>query len=55
MQDRIDAMEAEVEAHDVLEDPKKASLEERFRRLERGETSDGLDDEIAALKARLKK
>lgn len=55
MQDRIDAMEAEVEAHDVIEDPKKHSLEERFRKLERGETGDGLEDELAALKARLKK
>ena len=48
-------MEAEVEAHDVIEDPKKNSLEERFRKLERGETGDGLEDELAALKARLKK
>ena len=55
MQERIDAMEAEVEAHDVIEDPKKNSLEERFRKLERGETGDGLEDELAALKARLKK
>lgn len=55
MQERIDAMEAEVEAHDVINDPKKADIEERFRKLERGETRDTLDDEIAALKARLKK
>ena len=55
MQERIEAMEAEVEAHDVIEDPKKHSLEERFRKLERGETGDGLEDELAALKARLKK
>lgn len=54
MQDKIDAMEAEVEAADIVDDPKKAALEERFRRLERGDTKDHLDDELAALKARLK-
>lgn len=54
MADKIDAMEAEVEATDLLVDPKKAQLEERFRRLERGESKDQLDDELAALKARLK-
>lgn len=55
MQDRIDKMESEVEAQDILVDPKKADIEERFRRLERGETRDGLEDELAALKSRLKK
>ena len=54
MQDKIDAMEAEVEAADIVDDPKKAALEERFRRLERGDTKDALDDELAALKNRLK-
>jgi phage shock protein A len=54
MQDKIDAMEAEVEAADIVDDPKKAALEERFRRLERGDTKDALDDELSALKARLK-
>ena len=48
------AMEAEVEASDIIDDPKKAALEERFRRLERGDTKDALDDELAALKNRLK-
>ncbi len=55
MQDRIAAMEAEVEAHEVLDDPKKVDLEERFRRLERGESSEQMEDELAALKSRLKK
>jgi phage shock protein A len=55
MQEKIENLEAEAEAHDLLVDPKKAELEERFRRLERGEKKDELDDEIAALKARLKK
>lgn len=54
MQEKIDAMEAEVEAADIVDDPKKAALEERFRRLERGDTKDALDDELAALKSRLK-
>jgi phage shock protein A len=55
MQEKIENLEAEAEAHDLLVDPKKAELEDRFRRLERGEKKDELDDEIAALKARLKK
>lgn len=55
MQDKIDGMEAEVEAHNLLDDPKRAEIEERFRKLERGETKDALDDELAALKRRLKK
>lgn len=54
MQDRIENMEAEVEAHNIIDDPKKADLEERFRKLERGETTDALEDELAALKKKLK-
>jgi len=54
MQEKIDSLEAEVEASDVLVDPKKADIEERFRKLERGETTDTLDDELAAMKNRLK-
>jgi phage shock protein A len=50
----VAADEAEVEASDVLVDPKKADIEERFRKLERGETTDSLDDELAAMKNRLK-
>ncbi len=55
MQGKIEDMEAEVEAHNILDDPKRAEVEEKFRRLERGETKDQLDDELAALKRRLKK
>jgi len=55
MQDRIANMEAEVEAHEVLQDPAKADLEERFRRLERGDSKDALEDDLAALKSRLRK
>lgn len=54
MQEKIESLEAEAEASDLLVDPKKADLEERFRKLERGETADTLDDELAALKSRLK-
>lgn len=54
MQGRIEDMEAQVEAHNILDDPKRAEIEERFRKLERGETHDQLDDELAALKRRLK-
>ncbi|MDP3278967.1 MAG: PspA/IM30 family protein [Deltaproteobacteria bacterium] len=55
LQERVEGLEAEAEAHTILDDPKKADLEERFRRLEKGESKDQLDDDIAALKARLKK
>jgi phage shock protein A len=55
MQDKIENLEAEAEAHGLLDDPKKADLEERFRKLEKGTKKDELDDEIAALKSRLKK
>lgn len=54
LQDKVDSMEAEVEASDLLVDPQKATLEERFRKLERGETTDTIDDELASLKNRLK-
>lgn len=54
MQDKIEGMEAEVEAHNLLDDPKRAELDEKFRRLERGESQDAVDDELAALKKRLK-
>lgn len=55
MQDKIENLEAEAEAHNLLDDPKKADLEDRFRKLEKGTKKDELDDEIAALKSRLKK
>ena len=55
MQGRIENMEAEVEAHNVLDDPKRAEIDERFRRLERGETDVQIDDELAALKRKLAK
>ena len=44
---------AEVEAHHLLEDPKRAELDARFKALESEEGEDGIEDELAALKAKL--
>jgi len=53
MADQIDQLDAEVEAHQLLEDPKSAELDARFRALESEEGDDEVDDELAALKAKL--
>jgi phage shock protein A len=53
MADQIDQLDAEVEAHDLLEDPKRTELDARFRALESEENEDGIEDELAALKAKL--
>ncbi len=53
MADHIDRLDAEVEAHELLEDPKRAELEARFRELGSEESEDEIDDELAALKAKL--
>lgn len=50
---RIDQLESEVEAHDVLDDPQARDFDQRFRRLEREMTTDKVDDELEALKRRL--
>lgn len=50
---RIDSLEAEVEAHDVLDDPEKRNVEARFRELEKRAGAAGVDDELEALKKRL--
>jgi phage shock protein A len=50
---RIDQLEAEVEAADVLDDPKRASVEARFRELEKKSGGGVVEDELAALKKRL--
>lgn len=55
MEGRIQDMESLVEAHNILDDPKRAEVEEKFRRLERGQQSNEVDDELSALKKRLKK
>jgi phage shock protein A len=53
MGDQIDQLDAEVEAHHLLEDPKRADLDARFDALEREQGDDGIEDELAALKAKL--
>ncbi|MGB3051521.1 MAG: PspA/IM30 family protein [Polyangiales bacterium] len=53
MAEQIDQLDAEVEAHDLLEDPKRADIDARFRALESEEGEDDVDDELAALKAKL--
>jgi phage shock protein A len=50
---RIDQLEAEVEAADVLDDPKRASVEARFRELEKKSGGTVVEDELSALKKRL--
>ena len=53
MADHIDQLDAEVEAHNLLGDPKRAELDARFRELESEDGEDGIEDELAALKAKL--
>ncbi len=53
MADQIDQLDAEVEAHQLLEDPKSAELDARFSALESDEGEDEVNDELAALKAKL--
>lgn len=50
---RIDQLESEVEAHDVLDDPDTRHVEARFRELERKSGTSKVDDELEALKRRL--
>jgi len=50
---RIEQLEAEVEASDVLEDGRRAEVEARFRELERGERGGEVEDQLAALKRKL--
>jgi phage shock protein A len=53
MTGQIDQLEAEVEAADVLHDPRKAEVEARFRKLEQEKSGGAVDDELAELKKRL--
>lgn len=53
MADQIDQLDAEVEAHHVLEDPKRTELDARFRALASEEGDGEVEDELAALKAKL--
>ena len=50
---RIDQLEAEVEAHDVLHDPEDAKVDAAFRALGKERQGDALDDELEALKRKL--
>jgi len=53
MAGKIDQLDAEVEVHDVLEDPKRADVDAKFRALEKEVGGSEVDDELAALKAKL--
>ena len=50
---RIDQLEAEVEAHNVLDDPEAREIEARFRDLEKRAGRVRVDDELEALTRRL--
>ncbi len=50
---RIDGLEAEIEAHGVLDDESTRDIEARFRKLERQAGTTEVDDELEALKRRL--
>jgi len=54
MADQIDQLDAEVEAHQLLEDPERAELDTKFRSLESEEGEEDVNDELAALKAKLR-
>jgi phage shock protein A len=53
MAGRIEQLDAEVEAHSVLEEPNRAAVDQKFRELERGSKRGAVDDELAALKKKL--
>lgn len=53
MTGRIDQLEAEVEVHGVLDDPKRAEVDAQFRTLEKSRGDDAVEDELSALKKRL--
>lgn len=50
---RVDQLESEIEAHEIIDDPSERELERRFRDLERSSGRNQLDDELEALKRRL--
>lgn len=51
--DRVDAIDAELEAHAVIDDPKRRETDDALRKLERSSANSKVDDELAALKRRL--
>lgn len=50
---RIDQLEAEVEASDILEDPDRARVDAKFRALEKKSGGAVVEDELSALKRKL--
>lgn len=53
MADQIDQLDAEVEAQQLLEDPKRSELDARFQALDSLEGDEDVNDQLAALKAKL--
>ncbi len=53
MTGQIDQLDAEVEAHQALEEPGRSDVDARFRKLERSAVDDSVDDELSALKRKL--
>lgn len=53
MTGRIDQLEAEVEAANVLDDPKRHQVDAKFRALEKKVGSTAVDDELSSLKKKL--
>jgi phage shock protein A len=53
MADQIDQLDAEVEAHQILDDPRRSELDARLRALGTDEADGDVEDELAALKAKL--
>jgi len=50
---QIDQLDAEVEAHSVLEDPQRTAVDARFREREKSAVGGHVDDELANLKKKL--
>lgn len=53
MAEQIDQLDAEVEAHQLLEDPRRSEVEAKFRALQTDANQEEVEDELAALKAEL--
>jgi phage shock protein A len=53
MGSRIDQLDAEVEAHEVIDDPSRADVDARFRQLERHADSGAVEDQLSELKKKL--
>jgi phage shock protein A len=53
MGERIDQLDAEVEAAQVLDGPRRAAVDGKFRALEREAESDAVEDQLSELKKKL--